>query len=117
MNAEGPSPTRPPLAVLAYLPILGLVALAASRDREVRWHAGNGQALFGAVAAIGLVATLVGVVAPSLTCLYAVGMGIVALLYVSIVILAIVTALQGRRLMIPGISSHVRRFLPAADVR
>jgi hypothetical protein len=44
-------------------------------------------------------------------------MAIVALLYVSIVILAIVTALQGRRLMIPGISSHVRRFLPAADVR
>jgi uncharacterized membrane protein len=113
MTAEGRSPTRPALLVLAYLPILGLLALFVSRDREVRWHARNGTALFAAVAAVGILATLVGILAPSLTCLYAVAMGIVGLLYVSILILAVVKALEGQRLMIPGISAYARRF--AAD--
>jgi predicted ribosome-associated RNA-binding protein Tma20 len=113
MNAEGSSPTRPLLLLLAYVPILGLLAAAWSRDREVRWNAVNGQALFAAAAAVGLTATLIGVMVPSLTCLYAVGMAILALLYVSIALLAVVTALRGARLMIPGISSHVRRFVPA----
>ena len=116
MNAEGSSPTRPGLLLLGYLPLFGLIALAVSRDREVRWHARNGLALFAAVAVIGLAATLIGVLAPSLTCLYAVGMLIVALLYVSIVVLAIVTALHGQRLMIPGISTYASR-LSSADER
>ena len=111
MNAEGSPPTRPvPLLVLAYLPLIGLLAFFVSRDREVRWHAANGLAFFGAVAAVALVATLVGVLAPSLTCLYAVAMGILALLYVSIVILAITVAVRGGRLMIPFVSSHAGRF-------
>lgn len=116
MNAEGSSPTRPALLVLAYLPLLGFLVLLTSHDREVRWHARNGLALFGGVAGLGLLATLVGILAPSLTCLYAVGAGIVALLYVSIVVLAAVTALHGRRLIIPGVSAYASR-LPRADQR
>ena len=112
MNAEGSSPTRLALLVLAYLPLLGLLVLFTSHDREARWHARNGLALFGAVAAVGLLATLVGILAPSLTCLYAVGALIVALLYVSIVVLAAVTALQGRRLIIPGVTAYARRLAP-----
>jgi uncharacterized membrane protein len=115
MNAEGSSPTRPALLVLAYLPLLGFFPLAFSRDREVRWHAVNGLIFFGAAAAIGLAATLVGILVPSLTCLYAVAMGILALLYVSIVILAIVIALGGGRLLIPIVSSHASRRVPAAE--
>ena len=115
MNAEGSSPTRPALLVLAYLPLLGFLVLAVSRDREVRWHAVNGLIFFGAAAAIGLAATLVGILVPSLTCLYAVAMGILALLYVSIVILAIVIALGGGRLLIPIVSSHASRRVPAAE--
>jgi len=113
MPAEGFSPTRYGLLVLAYLPILGVIPLVASRDREVRWHARNGLAFFGASALVFLVATLIGVLAPPLTCLYAVGMAILALLYVSIVVLAIVTALRGARLIIPGVSAYASRF--AAD--
>jgi uncharacterized membrane protein len=116
MNAEGSSPTRPALLVLAYLPLLGFLVLAVSRDREVRWHAVNGLVFFGAVAAVALAATLVGIVAPSVTCLYAVGMGILALLYVSVVILAIVIALKGGRLLIPLVSSHAGRRVPADEV-
>jgi uncharacterized membrane protein len=114
MTAEGPAPTRSWLLVLAYLAVLGFVALAVSRDREVRWHARNGLALFGAVVAVGILATLIGVLVPSLTCLYAVAMGIVGLLYVSIVVLAVVKALEGQRLMIPGISTYASRLGAAA---
>ncbi len=110
MNAEGFSPTRPALLVLAYLPLLGFPVLFTSHDREVRWHARNGLALFGAAASVGLLATLVGILAPSVTCLYAVGALIVALLYVSIVVLAAVTALHGRRLIIPGVSAYASRL-------
>jgi uncharacterized membrane protein len=116
MNAEGSSPTRPVLLVLAYLPLLGFLVLAVSRDREVRWHAVNGLVFFGAVAAVALAATLVGIVAPSLTCIYAVGIGILALLYVSVVILAIVIALKGGRLLIPLVSTHAGRRVPADEV-
>ena len=116
MNAEGSSPTRLALLVLAYLPLLGFLVLFASHDRDVRWHARNGLVLFGAVAAVGLLTTLVGILAPSLSCLYAVGALIVVLLYVSIVLLAAVTALRGRRLIIPGISAYASR-LARADQR
>jgi len=115
MNAEGSSPTRPALLLLAYLPLLGFLALAVSRDREVRWHSINGLVLFGAVAGIALASTLVGILAPSLTCIYAAAMGILALLYVSIVILAIVVALRGGRLLIPLVSSYAGRRVPADE--
>jgi len=114
MNAEGRSPTRAFLIILGYLAVFGFLALYASRDREVRWHARNGLALFGAVAAVGAAATLVGVLAPSLSCLYAVAMSIISGLYVSIVLLAVVKALEGQRLMIPWVSTYASR-LSAAD--
>lgn len=110
MTAEGSSPTRPWLLVLAYLAVLGFLALALSRDREVRWHARNGLVLFGAVVAIGILGTLIAVLAPSLSCLYAVAMAIVSFLYVSIAILAAVKALGGDRLMIPWVSRYASRL-------
>ena len=110
MNAEGPSPARPWLLVLAYLPLLGVIPLLSTRDREARWHARNGLLLFAAVAATGVAATIVGILVPSLSCLYGVAMLIVSLLYVLIVVLAIVKALGGSRLMIPGISPYASRL-------
>ena len=109
MTAEGSSPTRPWLLVLAYLPALGLLALLLSRDREVRWHARNGLALFAALVAAGVASTIVGIAVPSLSCVYAVTMSIVSLLYVMIAVLATVKALGGQRLIIPGISSYASR--------
>ena len=111
MTGEGFSPIRPLLLVLAYVPILGLIpAAAGGRDMEVRWHARNGQLLFASVAAVGVAATLIGIAVPALSCLYAVAMAIVAFLYMSIAILATVKALEGQRLMIPGISRHAGRL-------
>jgi uncharacterized membrane protein len=108
---EPPSKGRPLLLILAYLGVLGLIPLVlARRDREVQWHARNGLMLFATVAGVAVAATLVGVAAPSLSCIYAVAMLIVSLLYVSIAVLAIVKALDGQRLFIPWISRHANRF-------
>jgi uncharacterized membrane protein len=99
-----------PMLVLSYLAFLGVIPLLfAKDDPEVRWHARNGLLLFGAVVAIALVATLVGTVLPALGCLYATLMFFVLVLYTFIAILAIVKALDGQRLLVPGISSHAGR--------
>jgi uncharacterized membrane protein len=98
------------MLVLSYLAFLGVIPLLFSRDdSEVRWHARNGLLLFGAVVAIALVATLVGTVLPALGCLYATLMFFVIVLYAFIAILAIVKALDGQRLFVPGISKYAGR--------
>ncbi|HEV8610125.1 MAG TPA: hypothetical protein VGS98_08670 [Thermoanaerobaculia bacterium] len=98
------------MLVLCYLAFLGVIPLLVARDDpEVRWHARNGLLLFGAVAGIALVATLVGTLLPALGCLYAMLMFFVLVLYAFIAILAIVKALDGQRLLVPGISKYAGR--------
>jgi uncharacterized membrane protein len=111
MTAEGTSPTRPWLLILAYLPILGFLPLALEkRDADVRWHARNGLLLFAAVVAAALLATLVGIVVPALSCGYFAVMVAVLILYVAVSLLAMVMALSGQRLMIPWISRRAGRL-------
>lgn len=101
------SARRSALLVLCYLPLVGSIALLAEkRDREIRWHARNGLLLFAAVAAIGAAATLVGLLFPSFGCLYPVVMLFSLVAYVLITILATVKAIEGERLIVPGISRH-----------
>ena len=103
--------SNPVLLVLSYLAFLGFIPLLAGhRDREIRWHAANGLLLFGTVAAVGVAATVVGIAVPSLSCLYAVAMVIAGVLYVSIAVLGTVKALEGRRLIVPGISRYASRI-------
>jgi uncharacterized membrane protein len=98
------------MLVLSYLAFLGIIPLLFSKeDPEVRWHARNGLLLFGSVAAVALVATLVGSMLPALGCLYATLMFFVLVLYTFVAILAIVKALDGQRLLVPGISRHAGR--------
>ena len=114
MPTDGSAPSRL-LPLLAYVPLFGILALA-SRSREARWHARNGLALFIAMVLVGAVATVVSILLPSLSCLYAVTMLIVGSLYVAIDVLAAVKAFEGQRLMIPGISTYASR-LSAAEER
>ena len=96
--------------ILCYLPLLGIFPLfLRGSSREVRWHARNGLLLFAGVVLIGALATLVGLVLPSLSCLYGIGMFFVGVLYVVVVILAIVKALSGERLIFPGLSRYADR--------
>jgi uncharacterized membrane protein len=97
--------------VLSYLPLLGWIPLLSARhDREVRWHAANGLLLFAALALVGIVATLIGIFVPSISCIYAVAMLIAGVLYLGIAVLALVMALEGRRLIVPLISRYANRI-------
>jgi uncharacterized membrane protein len=99
------------MLVLCYLAFLGFIPLlAAKQNREIRWHARNGLLLFGAVAALLIAATLIGLVVPSLSCVYVIVMFVAGVLYVIIAILAIVKALDGHRLIVPVISRYADRF-------
>ena len=107
---ELPRPAHPWLLVLAYTGFLGLIPLLSEKeDREVRWHARNGLALFAALAAVGVVSTAISVFAPNLGCVYAVGMSAAVVLYVLCAVVGVVKALQGLRLYVPGVSRYAGR--------
>lgn len=106
-NERSASPRA--MLILSYLAFLGVVPLLFTRDDEVRWHARNGLLLFGAVVLIALVATVVGTLLPALGCLYAMLMFFVLALYAFVAILAIVKALDGQRLFVPGVSRYASR--------
>ena len=99
-----------PMLILSYLAFLGIIPLLfARRDSEARWHARNGLLLFGEVAAVTLVAILVGALLPALGLLSVILMYLVLVLYTFIALLAIVKALDGQRLLVPGISRRAGR--------
>jgi uncharacterized membrane protein len=101
----------PGLLILAYVPILGLLALLPpTSNREVRWHAKNGFLLFLSVGVLAAVATLIGVLFPRLGCLYGIVMLLAASLYAVVLLLSVVKALQGERIIVPGISKYADRF-------
>jgi uncharacterized membrane protein len=102
--------TRPWILIVCYLPLLGIFPLLLARkSREVRWHARNGLLLFGGVVAVAVAATVVSLLIQRLACLYSVAMFFVGVIYVIVVILAIVKALQGERLIFPGLSRYADR--------
>ena len=99
------------LVVLCYAGPLGFIPLLLPRtERATRWHAKNGLLLFAALILVGVIATLVGVVVPSLSCLYGIAMGAAVVSYVVIVALAVVKALEGQRLSVAGIARYAHRF-------
>ncbi len=101
----------PAMLILAYLPVLGLIPLLARKDdREVRWHAKNGLLLFAAVVGVAIAATLIGILLPSLSCLYGILMFFVAGIYAIVLLLSVVKALQGQRVIVPGISRYADRL-------
>ena len=97
--------------VISYIPLLGWIPLlTARRNAEVRWHAANGMLLFGALAVVGILGTVIGIFVPALSCVYAVAMLIAGVLYLGIAVLALVKALEGQRLIVPLISRYATRI-------
>ena len=96
------------MLVLAYLWLLALIPiLLEEQDQEVRWHAKHGLVLFGAefigFMAIAILSGIVGFIAFLLFPLAQLG---VLALHVA----CIAKALQGGRLMVPGISEYTDKF-------
>ena len=112
--AEG-APNRSALLVLAYMwPLAFIPWLLAKDDADLQWHAKHGLVLMAAeVAAFVALAIL-------MQLLLAVTFGVVFLVSLVFVCLwagvlalhvfAIVRALNGYRLIIPGVSEYASRF-------
>ena len=96
------------MLVLSYLWLLALVPLLVEeQDHEVRWHAKHGLVLFGAEfvgsIALWILTGIVGLFVVLLMPLYHLG---VLVLHVA----CIAKALQGGRLLVPGVSEYTDKF-------
>lgn len=109
--SPAPDSNRTIMLILAYLGILGLVPLLVEKnDKEVQWHAKNGLVLFAAWVGVLVVDVLVIPFLHFFACLYSILMFFAGLLYLVLVVLGIVKALNGQRLIIPGLSQFADKF-------
>ena len=102
------SARRAAVLVLCYLPLLGSGRARRSRSGTARFAGTPATACFSsaAVAVIGLAATLVGFSAPLLRLPLPRRHARGAVAYTLVTILAIVKAIQGERLFVPGLSRY-----------
>ena len=116
--AGGGSSNRSVMLVLSYLGILALVPLLAEKeDREVQWHARHGLVLFGAwvVLMIGIqvllaVLSQVGGGLDCLGCIVSLAMPGLGFAYLAVAVICMIKALNGQRMLIPGISQLADKF-------
>jgi uncharacterized membrane protein len=110
-----PDPPPPPLPqstdnlmlVLSYLGALALIPLLLEREnREIQWHAKQGIVLVVLWLGASFPLTFVGVVFFPFAILNV----LLFLAFTAISIVAIVKALNGERLVLPGISALANRF-------
>jgi uncharacterized membrane protein len=112
--AEG-APNRSAMLVLAYMWPLAVIPLVlATDDAEVQWHARHGLVLMAAELAVILVLSIV----MQLLIVVTFGLGCLAsLLFVflwagvfALHVFAILRALRGGRLLVPGVSEYASAF-------
>lgn len=103
------------MLVLAYLWPLAVVPLfLATDDVEVQWHAKHGLVLMatelGVFLALSIATTVLTIVTFGLGCVVSI---VFLFLWTGVLVLhvaAIVRALNGSRLLIPGVSEYASRF-------
>ncbi len=96
------------MLVLSYLGLLALIPLIVAKDdREVQWHAKHGLVLTVAFIALYVVVSFLGAIAWFLAAML---FPLVGLLWLAVSILAILKAVKGERLLIPGLSDFVEKF-------
>jgi uncharacterized membrane protein len=95
------------MLVLAYLGVLAIIPLVVEKnDPEVQWHAKHGLVLFVAEIILGIVITMITHVMPFAGCVLWMIWPLILILH----IVMIVKAVNGQRLLIPGISEFANRF-------
>ncbi len=112
--SEG-APNRSAMLVLAYLWPLAVVPwFLATDDAEVQWHAKHGLVLMAAelsvFLALSIATTVLTVVTLGLGCVVSIAF---VFLWAGVLVLhvvAIVRALNGSRLIVPGVSEYASRF-------
>jgi uncharacterized membrane protein len=98
---------NPSRLVLAYCGLLALIPLILEKkDRELQWHARHGLVLFGAFVILNVVIGIVSAVLGGFAVLYPFAW----LLWIAVSMIAIVKAVNGQRLLIPGLSEYANKF-------
>ncbi len=113
-----PSGDKTAMLVLAYLGLLALVPLLVEKeDKNVQWHAKNGLVIFAAfmIASIALwIVTMVLGMVPGLGCLFSIvsffASAGVWIGYLVLIIVGIMKAIKGERLIVPAVSQYADRF-------
>jgi uncharacterized membrane protein len=111
--AGGASQNRGLMLVLSYLWLLAIVPLLVEKDdKEVQWHAKHGLVLLVAeiVAGIGLGILQVVISHLDFGCTGCILGWVFWLAILVLHILCIVKAVNGQRLIIPGVSQYADRF-------
>ena len=109
------APNRAALLVLAYMWPLAIIPwLLAKDDADVQWHAKHGLVLMAAevVAFIALAIVMQVLLVVTFGVVFLVSMAFVFLwaAVLAVHVFAIVRALNGYRLIIPGVSEYASRF-------
>jgi uncharacterized membrane protein len=114
-SMTGSSPNRAAMLVLAYLWPLAIVPLVLDRDdAEVQWHARHGLVLMAAEILVlfgaSVVMSLATMLAFSFGCALSFFVILLWVVILAVHLAAIVRALNGARLIVPGVSDFADRF-------
>jgi uncharacterized membrane protein len=107
--AGSANPNRTIMLILAYLGVLAVVPLVVEKnDPEIQWHAKHGLVLFVAEIILGVILGIIThiPVIGFLGCVLWLLWPLILVLH----IIMIVKAVNGQRLLIPGISEFADRF-------
>lgn len=101
------SPNRGLMLVLAYLGILAVIPLVVEKnDPEVQWHAKHGIVLFVAEIILAVLIAIVTNFVPFAGCVLWFVWPLIFIFHIFL----IVKAVNGQRIMIPGLSEYADRF-------
>jgi hypothetical protein len=102
------------MIALAYLWALALIPLFVAEDADVKWHAKHGLVLtvaeFVLLSAYAALTTAVSVVTLGLGFLLVLALPFAWMAIAALHVIAIVKAMNGGRLMVPGVSEFANRF-------
>ena len=109
---NAPSSNRNVMILLSYLWLLALVPLLTEKDdKEVQWHAKHGIVLMVAEIVFWIIVTIVQMALGTiLGCVVGLLSFVGWIAIVVLHILAIVMGVNGRRLIVPGVSMYADRF-------
>ena len=110
-----PSPNRNVMIVLAYLWPLAVVPLLVEKDdAEVQWHAKHGVVLMVAeivvLAGFGVLTGILSLATFGLGCVVSMLGVFIWIAILAVHVAAIVFGMNGKRLLIPGVSEYASRF-------
>jgi uncharacterized membrane protein len=101
------SPNRGLMLVLAYLGILAVIPLVVEKnDPEVQWHAKHGLVLLVCEIILGILIGIITHFVPFAGCVLWLIWPLIFIFHIFL----IVKAVNGQRILIPGISEYADRF-------